>query len=227
MSAININVNNQKMMLVSSNYKIVSGSQRFVRFHFTLDADWKNLTVFAQFTQNSHAYNQYLDENYDVFLPSEIDAGECHVSLYGTGDTVIGTSNYLTFNVEKSEFVADGSSTVVTPSLYDQMVASLIKKVNLPESEPNGTSGQVLRTKGNGKTEWVTVGAPTDQQASSAIAAWLTEHPEATTTVADGSISMRKLTSELQEYLEGLINRISITDDDNGNVFFTVNSGQS
>lgn len=212
MSTININVNNQRMMLVSSNYKIVSGSQQFVRFHFTLDDDWQNLTVFAQFTQNDDAYNQYLDANYDVFLPSEIEDGEVRVSLYGTGNTVIGTSNYLAFNVEKIEFTEDASSTVITPSLYNQMVEKVGSKVSLPEEDPNGTSGQVLRTNGDGTTQWVAAGTPTDQQTSDAIAAWLAAHPEATTTVADGSIGMSKFTSELQDDLEHTIDLIDGVD---------------
>ncbi len=37
------------------------------------------------------------------------------------------------------------------------------------------------------------VPAPTDAQVSSAVDTWLTEHPEATTTVQDGSVSIKKL----------------------------------
>lgn len=37
------------------------------------------------------------------------------------------------------------------------------------------------------------VPAPTDAQVSSAVSSWLTEHPEATTTVQDGSVSVEKL----------------------------------
>ena len=61
-----------------------------------------------------------------------------------------------------------------------------------------GTSGQLLRTKGDGKTEWADVGLPTDEQTAEAIAAWLDEHPEATTTVEDGSLTEAKFTEELQ-----------------------------
>lgn len=37
------------------------------------------------------------------------------------------------------------------------------------------------------------VPAPTDAQVSSAVSSWLTDHPEATTTVQDGSVSVEKL----------------------------------
>ena len=47
------------------------------------------------------------------------------------------------------------------------------------------------------ESEEVTLGgdvpAPTDAQVSSAVDTWLTEHPEATTTVQDGSVSVQKL----------------------------------
>ena len=59
------------------------------------------------------------------------------------------------------------------------------------------TSGQLLRTKGDGKTEWVSVGLPTDEQTAEAVSSWLTAHPEATTTVEDGSITFAKLNSNL------------------------------
>lgn len=56
-----------------------------------------------------------------------------------------------------------------------------------------GISGQVLRTRGNGTTEWATVGQPTDAQTATAVNAWLDAHPEATTTVQDWSLEYDKL----------------------------------
>lgn len=63
-----------------------------------------------------------------------------------------------------------------------------------PDTYPKyGTSGQVLTTLTNGGTKWedpVTVDATI---AEPLIDAWLDEHPEATTTVEDGSITNAKL----------------------------------
>lgn len=202
MSTININVNNQRMMLVSANHKLVSGSQQFVRFHFTLDADWQELTVFAQFVQGEHAYNQYLDEDNNAFLPSEIHSGECQIALYGTGDVTIGTSNYLSFNVEKSIIVEDASSTDITPTLYQQLVSQVAGKISRPQSSPYGEAGQVLQTNGDGTTQWI----------------------DALTSIEDGSVTMSKLSSSLQDLLESFY--YSITDDGNGNVYInTMPSG--
>lgn len=56
-----------------------------------------------------------------------------------------------------------------------------------------GSEGQVLSTLTNGKTEWVDPVVPSDAQAEAVITAWLDEHPEATTTVQDGSITNVKI----------------------------------
>ena len=56
-----------------------------------------------------------------------------------------------------------------------------------------GTLGQVLTTLANGATKWEDPVVPSDAQAESVIAAWLDEHPEATTTVQDYSITNVKI----------------------------------
>ena len=66
-------------------------------------------------------------------------------------------------------------------------------KVDKPGTDPDGQAGQVLRSLGDGGTEWATVGQPTDAQTAAAVAAFLTAHPEYTTTVEDGSLTYKKL----------------------------------
>ena len=56
-----------------------------------------------------------------------------------------------------------------------------------------GEEGQILASKGDGHTEWVDVGRPTDEQTATAVSAWLNAHPEATTTVEDRSLTNKKL----------------------------------
>lgn len=63
----------------------------------------------------------------------------------------------------------------------------------------DGTSGQLLKSNGDGTTEWTNVGTPTDAQVGEAVEAWLDDHPEATTTVQDGSISRIKLDADLRQ----------------------------
>ena len=68
-----------------------------------------------------------------------------------------------------------------------------------PPLNGNGTAAQLLKTNGDGTTEWTTQGTPTDAQVGTAVSAWLTAHPEATTTVQDGAISRAKLNDDLKE----------------------------
>lgn len=74
-------------------------------------------------------------------------------------------------------------------------------KVNRPTTNPNGTSGQVLRTKGNGETEWVDAGLPTNSQTSDAVSSWLANHPDITTNVEDGSITPDKMSESAKSIL--------------------------
>lgn len=71
-----------------------------------------------------------------------------------------------------------------------------------PATSPDGQEGQLLKTNGDGTTEWTDQGTPTSAQVGTAVSTWLTNHPEATTTVQDGSISEAKLDSALAAKVE-------------------------
>ena len=71
-------------------------------------------------------------------------------------------------------------------------------KVDKPSVADNN---KIPRAKG-GEVEWVELGQPTDEQTNSAVTNWLDDHPEATTTVQDGSITEIKID-------ESLLNRIN------------------
>lgn len=79
-------------------------------------------------------------------------------------------------------------------------------KVDRPIDEHNqyddGSEGQLLRSKGDGSTEWADVGLPTDAQTAQAVSDWLDAHPEATTTVQDGSITKAKISSSFIEEIK-------------------------
>ena len=76
------------------------------------------------------------------------------------------------------------------PGNFTELMAA---KVDKPTTNPDGQAGQVLRSLGDGGTEWASVGQPTDAQTAAAVAAFLTAHPEYTTTVEDGSLTYKKL----------------------------------
>ena len=94
-------------------------------FEFTLDEDWDNLLKFAQFRQGGVAYNQYLDNENGAYLPAEIGEGTCTMMLYGSGGEVIGTTNYVTFTIDKNNLISDSSSTEISESLYQQLVTKI------------------------------------------------------------------------------------------------------
>lgn len=127
-----VRVVNQKLKTTSNLKSLVSGSQEFVQFKFVLDSDWDDLTVFAQFIQDENAYNQYLDSDNCAYLPSEIVDGTVKILLYGTGDDVIATTNYLSYEVEENALVSDAESTEISQSLYQQLVNSFMSMVGTP-----------------------------------------------------------------------------------------------
>lgn len=64
--------------------------------------------------------------------------------------------------------------------------------------KPNlGDNNKFPRAK-DGSVEWVEQGMPTDEQTSIAINNWLDAHPDATTTVLDGSLTESKFTDTLK-----------------------------
>lgn len=117
-----------------------------------------------------------------------------------------GVAEYVTEWLD--EHVTPGGSTIVVDDTLsitgaaadakktgDEISAVKEDLIPFPISPDNkyGTNGQLLRTKGNGKTEWVDVGLPTDEQTAEAVTAWLNDHPEATTSVEDHSLTYEKL----------------------------------
>ena len=122
---VTVDVQGQKLRVLQNKKEFVAGSQKFVRFEFTLDEDWDNLLKFAQFRQGGVAYNQYLDNENGAYLPAEIGEGTCTMMLYGSGGEVIGTTNYVTFTIDKNNLISDSSSTEISESLYQQLVTKI------------------------------------------------------------------------------------------------------
>ena len=91
------------------------------------------------------------------------------------------------------------SSTSKNPVQNMVVTAALAEKITAPTTAAVGQIIKVKSVDSAGKpTEWEAADMPsggsvTDEQVNTAVSAWLTEHPEATTTVADGSITPEKL----------------------------------
>lgn len=103
--------------------KIADDSIEFVQLQFHLPEEWASLLLVAQFTQ-SETYNMLMTDD-RCFLPVELKAGLCKVSLFGysEGKPVRATSIPLVFQIEESGFVSSGETPIPpTPDLYAQLI---------------------------------------------------------------------------------------------------------
>lgn len=96
-------------------------------------------------------------------------------------------------NAVNTRVIADGAVT-------DEKLSSngvKASKVPWPTTDKLGRTGQVLSTLADGSTKWVDQQLPSEELMRSAVVGWLDEHPEATTTVQDASITPSKFSDEV------------------------------
>jgi len=110
-----------------------------------------------------------------------------------TGDRITDLTEELSGNI--SDISALQTDVANLANLGTHKVAQPLDEHNQPT---DGTNGQSLRTKGDGTTEWADTGLPTDEQTAQAVNDWLGAHPEATTTVVDGSLTEAKFSNSLK-----------------------------
>lgn len=96
---------------------------------------------------------------------------------------------------------------------YNQLEAELLRVANEQKAElknivknkvdkPSVNDNNKIPRAKDGEVEWVEVGQPTDEQTNNAVVGWLSEHPEATTTVQDGSIEEIKINKDFLPYIK-------------------------
>ena len=101
----------------------------------------------------------------------------------------------------------------VAKDYYNQLEAELLKVANEQKAEiknvvknkvdkPSVNDNNKIPRAKDGEVEWVEVGQPTDEQTSNAVESWLNEHPEATTTVQDGSIEEIKINRNFLSHIK-------------------------
>lgn len=144
-----------------------------------------------------HAYpsetNNMTTENMATilsYLRGKVDAGD---ALVGTARKMI-SDYYFTRHSDVQEL--DKKIDNESGELND-------KVVELKSAFVGGTTGQLLRKKSNSDFdfEWSNVGQPTDAQTAAAVSDWLDEHPEATTTVQDKSLTVNKFVNGTLGYV--------------------------
>lgn len=97
----------------------------------------------------------------------------------------------------------------VAKDYYNQLEAELLRVANEQKAEiknivknkvdkPSVNDNNKIPRAKNGEVEWVEAGQLTDEQTNNAVINWLNEHPEATTTVQDKSLTEMKFTDNLK-----------------------------
>lgn len=84
------------------------------------------------------------------------------------------------------------------PGRFENLEQEIAKKMNLAINA--GSIGDILVNAGNNKTEWKPFDDAIAGQIIEAVNLWLDDHPEATTTVQDGSITLQKLNDSLKSF---------------------------
>lgn len=113
---------------------------------------------------------------------------------------------YREFSGSEGDYSVDDRG----PEFIKADLDKLFRMFNPLYTHPDGTHGGIGLDNLN--FDW-------EPAAAESIAEWLDEHPEATTTVQDGVVSMAKLNPALQLLLSQLSNKgISADDDGEGNV---------
>ena len=86
--------------------------------------------------------------------------------------------------------IYDGYQSIYKGAEIDRRLTDVDNRIPLPSP---AYAGLFPMATAQGGIQWVPRGQPTDAQTAAAISAWLAAHPEATTTVQDGSITAAKL----------------------------------
>lgn len=123
---IYINVSEQKLQVSGYPRTFVAGTVDFIKFIFTLNDQWEDLLVTAQFEQNGKTYYQYLDENNSVYLPAGLTDGLCELSLYGTNGIITATSEKVAFKLLENTFHITSSGLNQSSDMYSQLVDKLL-----------------------------------------------------------------------------------------------------
>ena len=103
--------------------EIADNSIEFVQLEFRFPEDWDDMIIVAQFTQTK-TYNCLLVNN-RCFLPMELVAGPCEVSVFGylNEEVTRGTTIPLKLNISRSGFVSSAETPIPpTPDLYAQLI---------------------------------------------------------------------------------------------------------
>lgn len=152
--------------------------------------------ITAKFDKNQGSINSGkvagIDESGEVvpmLMPGVTYNEETQCLEYNVDEKInLNAGIQLDETLSKSGYAADAAKV-------GELKSDLAEKIDKPTSVDNN---KFPRAK-DGNIEWVEQGLPTDEQTANAVQNWLNEHPEATTTVQDGSINEDKFTNALRK----------------------------
>lgn len=127
-----------------------------------------------------------------AIIPLIVVAYKTELNLAGVSAVLPDTGIYV--NPELGALSLTYGSTIVHPLADKWIPDSIARKTDIPEPDTTLTqSGKAADAKAVGDA-LANVGKPTDEQVGNAVRDWLEAHPEATTVVADRSITVEKTT---------------------------------
>lgn len=170
---ITFSANNQTLTKETGPNEFVSNAVAYVEAEFALGDGWSGYdTITALWSSPYATIATILDSSGACTVPFEMLGYVCNVNVNLVG-TVVGedeityrltTEKVSAFVVNKEAEVEGTETAPVTPTQFEQYLEAV-------------------------KSE---VGLPTNEQTEYAVSKWLNEHPEATTTVLDNSLTTAK-----------------------------------
>lgn len=116
-----VSVIGQKLRISTNAKTFVEGTQNFIKFIFSLSDEWDGLDMKAQFIQDGTAYDQQLDSEHSVFLPSDIHDGKCELILYGSSGLTVAVTDGVMLNIKRSNYSNDGKENVIVFATLEEM----------------------------------------------------------------------------------------------------------
>ena len=136
-----IKVTNQQLRLETQISNLIYGTKDFIRLVFSLTGDWDGLRTCAQFHQGNNVYNKYLDADNSVYFPPEIQPGTCSLLLYGTDGSRTALTDMLKIKIDENQYITNASSSQITQTLYEQLIAYINSTVSTVESRISSLEG--------------------------------------------------------------------------------------
>ena len=207
-----IDVTDQQIAVKGHKVPLAPHSKNFIKLTFLLSSEWKNFKTFAQFRQsNNPPVNVYLDESNSVYVPREIKAGNFTVMLYGAGESIIGTTNCLIFDMVDNCFSADAIETDLTPTLYQQLLNEFKSylastKVNSESATASENAAKSYATAADASAQSATTSANNAIAAEKSAKDSATAAAESATASATSAGESEQSKTQAQEYAQNAYN---------------------